>query len=82
MATKPNVLRPYKSVPVFLKSMRLSARLTQLELAKRIRKKQYFIARIESGARRLDVSEFIILAEACGKEAGAAIRQLKKHIGT
>ena len=42
------------------------AGISQAELARRFRQYQSFIARLESGERRIDVVEFLALAEAIG----------------
>jgi transcriptional regulator with XRE-family HTH domain len=47
-----------------LKSARKAARLSQDELASRLKTSQTVIARIEIGERRIDVIEFIDLAKA------------------
>jgi transcriptional regulator with XRE-family HTH domain len=59
MATKPNHSTLYRRVPAFLKDLRLSVGLTQRELAAKMKKEQYFVARCETGSRRIDISEFI-----------------------
>jgi transcriptional regulator with XRE-family HTH domain len=60
---------------------RKKAGLTQEELAKRVKKPQSFIAKYEGGERRLDVLEFITIAQAMGAEPTrllkALIRQLR-----
>ncbi|WFE77301.1 helix-turn-helix domain-containing protein [Roseinatronobacter sp. S2] len=43
---------------------RKAAGLTQSELANRLRCHQSFVARVESGERRIDVIELIVLARA------------------
>lgn len=48
---------------------RKAADLTQSELAKRLKCHQSFVARIESGERRIDVIELIVLARALGVSA-------------
>ena len=46
--------------------MRTDAALTQADLAARLNRPQSFVAKYESGERRLDVVEFIEVAEAIG----------------
>ena len=53
-----NVLR------MLLKDARLAAGLTQRQLAARLKKHQSYVARYESGARRLTVIEFVAVARA------------------
>jgi len=47
---------------------RKSAGLSQQELARRLKRSQSFIAKLEVGERRVDVVEFIDIARALGKE--------------
>ncbi len=47
---------------------RKSAGLSQHELARRLKRSQSFIAKLEVGERRVDVVEFIEIARALGKE--------------
>jgi transcriptional regulator with XRE-family HTH domain len=47
-----------------LVTARKSARLTQIELAKKLSKPQSFVSKFERGERRLDVHEFFQVAEA------------------
>ncbi len=50
-------------------AVRKKAGLTQAELAKRLRCHQSFVARVESGERRIDVVELIVIARALGVPA-------------
>jgi len=45
---------------------RKAAGLTQAQLANRLHRHQSFVARVESGERRIDVVELIVLARAIG----------------
>ena len=47
---------------------RKGAKLSQQELARRLRRSQSFIAKIEVGERRLDVLEFIEIARALNRD--------------
>lgn len=49
---------------------RKTAGLTQEQLAARLRQHQSFVARVESGERRIDVVELIVLARALGADSG------------
>jgi transcriptional regulator with XRE-family HTH domain len=52
------------------------AGLTQQKLAKRLGKHQSFIAKYEGGERRLDVIEFIVIAQAIGADPVRILRTL------
>ncbi len=47
---------------------RKAAGLTQEQLAVRLHQHQSFVARVESGERRIDVVELIVLARAIGAD--------------
>ncbi len=57
---------------------REKAGLTQSELAEKLDEYQSFIARMESGQRRLDVVEFLTLAELLRFDAVDVLKQLKR----
>jgi transcriptional regulator with XRE-family HTH domain len=46
------------------------AGLTQQELAKRLKKTQFFVAKYEGGERRIDVLEFLTIARAVSEAFG------------
>lgn len=52
---------------------RADAGLTQVDVAARLRKPQSYISKIERGERRLDMTEFVDLADALGIEMPAFI---------
>lgn len=57
---------------------RTEAGLTQSELASRLAKPQSYISKVERGERRIDVIEFIDLADALGIEPSETIHSLSK----
>jgi len=59
---------------------RKSAGLTQADLALRLRCHQSFVARVESGERRVDVVELIVLARAL--EIDAAVLLAATEVAT
>jgi transcriptional regulator with XRE-family HTH domain len=79
MPTKRNQAQIYKKVPAFLREMRKSADLTQRELADRIKQSQWWVARSETGSRRIDVAEFIEFCVGCGVEPAEALTDLAKR---
>lgn len=52
--------------------------MTQAQLAKKLRRHQSFIAKVEGGERRLDVVEFLEIAEALGLDPAKAVKQLQR----
>jgi transcriptional regulator with XRE-family HTH domain len=81
MATKPNQALIYKKVPAFLIEIRRKAGLTQRELAKRIDRTQWWVARTETGSRRIDIAEFIEWCKGCGKDAAEMLSELAGKTG-
>jgi transcriptional regulator with XRE-family HTH domain len=57
---------------------RKASGMTQAELANRLGEYQSFVAKLESGQRRIDVVEFIKLGEILGFDAAKAISSLKR----
>ncbi|MDI7920705.1 helix-turn-helix domain-containing protein [Ferirhizobium litorale] len=55
---------------------RKAAGLTQEDLARALGEHQSFIARLESGQRRIDVIEYLTLAEAIGFNAADEIHYM------
>ena len=66
----------HKALVALLIAKREAAGLTQSELAAKLGEYQSFVARLESGQRRVDVVEFLDLADAIGFDAFAALREL------
>lgn len=60
--------RTHRNLCAVLVEARKSAELSQEELARRLRRSQSFIAKIEVGERRLDVLEFIEIARALNRD--------------
>lgn len=56
----------YRSAIEAIKNVRLNGKVSQRELARRIGKSPSFINKIELLERRLDILEFIALAQALG----------------
>src|SRR5207248_1508028 len=72
MSTKSQHSRAYRLLPGFLRTLREEAQLTQRDLGKRLKKPQSWIYNCESANRRVDVTEFIAWASACGVDPGQA----------
>ena len=60
-----------------LKNARLQAKMHQVDLAKKLKKPQSYISKVESGERNLDVIEFTSYCEGLGLEPS---KWLKKFI--
>jgi transcriptional regulator with XRE-family HTH domain len=69
----------HKALIALLVEKREAAGLTQTELAARLGEYQSFVARLESGQRRVDVVEFLKMADVLGFDPAKAILVLKKH---
>ena len=65
----------------FLKAKRGASGMTQAELAERLGEFQSFVARMESGQRRIDVIEYLALAETLNFDAAHALAQVRKIKG-
>jgi transcriptional regulator with XRE-family HTH domain len=58
--------------------LRKRARLTQVDLAKRLRKSQRWVSHLERGQRRIDIIEWLDLSEAIGFKADRVLRELER----
>jgi transcriptional regulator with XRE-family HTH domain len=68
--------RRQEALRAFLVERRKALSLTQADVAKRLKQHQSFIARMESGQRRVDVVELLDLAKALGFDPREVIRLL------
>lgn len=59
-----------------LKNARLQAKMLQADLAKRLKKPQSYISKVESGERNLDVIEFISYCDALEIEPSKWLKRL------
>lgn len=66
----------HKALVAFLIERREAAGMTQAQLAERLGEYQSFVARLESGQRRVDVVEFIELGRLLGFDPEAAMREI------
>ncbi|AHJ74787.1 helix-turn-helix domain-containing protein [Kosakonia sacchari] len=67
----------YQRVIIALKRARKERGITQAQLAEALGRPQSFIAKIESGERRLDVVEFVHLARLVGIEPSKVINNIR-----
>ena len=72
-----------KALVAVLVKVRKGVGISQTELAERLNKSQQFVSRFESGERRIDLLEFIMIARALKIEPrdllGRVLRQLPKQ---
>jgi transcriptional regulator with XRE-family HTH domain len=68
--------RRHRALCAALKSARKAARLSQEELASRLKTSQTVIARVEMGERRIDVIEFIDFTKALGLDPRTILTEL------
>ncbi len=66
----------YRQLPPLLRKLRESAGLTQRDLGKKMRKPQSWVYNCESANRRVDVTEFVLWAKACGVEPMKAVAEV------
>jgi transcriptional regulator with XRE-family HTH domain len=67
----------HNALIAFLIERREAAGMTQAQLAERLGEYQSFVARLESGQRRVDVVEFIELGSILGFDPESAIKSVK-----
>jgi transcriptional regulator with XRE-family HTH domain len=60
-------------------SKREAAGLTQAQLAEKLGEYQSFVARLESGQRRIDIVEFLDFASTLGFDPAKAIRLIGRN---
>lgn len=63
-----------------LTAARKDAGMTQMDLAERLQCHQSFVARIESGQRRIDVAELIILCRALNADPYSLLREVAEAV--
>src|SRR5208282_1640142 len=78
---KPDLSIQYERFRALMIKVRKAKRLPQWELAQRIGRSQSYVAKYESGKRRLDVVEFLEVAKALRVDPWRIIRRLAKEIG-
>jgi transcriptional regulator with XRE-family HTH domain len=72
--------REYAVLRAHLRALRENARLTQRDLAARLEVPHSWVAKVESGERRIDLVEMCLLLSACGTDASDVCGQLAGKI--
>ena len=67
----------YQTAIAVLRSARLDLKISQRELARRLGKPPSFVNKIEKLERRLDLLEFIAIAEAMGGAADGLLTRIR-----
>jgi transcriptional regulator with XRE-family HTH domain len=70
----------YRTMIKALALLRQELGVSQRELARRVGKPPSFVNKIELLERRIDILEFIVIAEALGQSADILIASLRKHL--
>jgi transcriptional regulator with XRE-family HTH domain len=70
--------RRHAQLRKLLGKARKDAKLTQVQLAHQLGRRQAYISRIERGERRIDVVEFLDLAHAIGLDPAKFIRDFDR----
>lgn len=73
-------LPEHRALCEVLVATRRRAGLTQDSVSKRLKRPQSFVAKYEGGERRLDVIEFIAIAEALDADPVRLLRQLLRRV--
>jgi transcriptional regulator with XRE-family HTH domain len=76
---KPRRSKRYKTLVGLLVARREAAAMTQSDLAARLGKSRSFVARLESGQRRITVVEFMTLARVLRFDPYEVISTLEKQ---
>jgi transcriptional regulator with XRE-family HTH domain len=71
----------YKRFQRMLKNARKGRGLTQAQVAKRLGRPQSYVAKYENGERRLDLIEFLDVANVLELQPGAFLRRLMQADG-
>ncbi len=72
--------KEYAALRNELKSARKDAGLSQRELAARLEVPHSWVAKVESGERRIDFVEFFRFLAACGRDASEVTKRLIRRI--
>ncbi len=77
MAQKSVFTTRYHTLKTLLVEARHAAGLTQVDLAAKLSRPQSFVSKYERGERRLDLVEFLEVADALGVQPAKFIKKLQ-----
>jgi transcriptional regulator with XRE-family HTH domain len=63
-------------------ALRKAAGLTQRGLAERLGREQNFVGRVETGQRRIDLVEWVMICRACDADPSAEVARLVGRLAT
>lgn len=76
--TKSVFTGSYEQFRSFLLDARRKAGMTQVQVAKKLKKPQSYVSKYERGERRLDVIEFLEIAGILGVDPTSLMKKIKK----
>jgi transcriptional regulator with XRE-family HTH domain len=76
---KSELRQRYKKFASLLVEARKTAGLSQQEVADKIGRSQAYVSKIERGARKMDIMEFLELAEALKFNPATLLRKLNQN---
>ena len=79
---KSTYTREYAVLVETLREVRHEARLTQVQLAKRVGQTQSFVSKCEKGNCRLDIVQLRTCCKALGTTLPAFIARFERHVKT
>lgn len=79
MTVRSSLTKKYEEFNRLLVEERQNAGLSQQELADRLGRPQTYVSKCERGTRRMDVVEFLEIAEVIGFDPVAFIKRLKSR---
>lgn len=74
--TKSIFSNKYDLLRQYLIEARIASKLTQVELSKKLSRPQSFVSKYERGERRLDVIEFVEIAQCIGIDPFKLLRKI------
>jgi transcriptional regulator with XRE-family HTH domain len=72
--------KEYEFLLEYLISARKAADITQQDLAERLKKPQSFVSKYERRERRLDVVEFVSIAQIIGFDPCKVVREIEQRL--